>query len=172
MELASFVLGLIGTVLATASVVWQFAQHRLTGPRIRVDLRWGGLTSQGSLTGPMKTSLETFRVAGVVQPMFAVVVRNVGRTPINVQGYGVAVPSGASVSQPGNRFDPTLPHRLEGGSQATFHVELRLVEGLVGITAAAGERLALRAVVDLGNGTSTRGAWEQVPSTLPPVEER
>lgn len=167
MELASFVLGLIGTVLATASVVWQFAQHQLTGPRVRVDLRWGGLTSLGSLTGPLSSSLETFQAAGVTRPMFAVVVRNVGRTPIDIQGYGVAVPNGARVSQPGNQFDPRLPHRLEGGSQATFHVQLELVQGLVAITAAAKERAALRAVVDLGSGATRRGAWEKVPRSLP-----
>lgn len=167
MESASFVLGLIGTVLATASVAWQLAQHRLTGPRVRVDLRWGGLTPLGTLTGPLTSSLETFEAAGVTRPMFAVVVRNIGRTPIDIQGYGVAAPTGARVSQPGNQFDPHLPHRLEGGSQATFHVQLGLVQGLVAITAASKQRVALRAVVDLGSGATARGPWEEVPPSLP-----
>jgi hypothetical protein len=49
---ASLVVGICGVVLARLSLGWQAANYVLTGGRVRVRLRIGGLGNSGMVTAP------------------------------------------------------------------------------------------------------------------------
>jgi hypothetical protein len=137
MDVATLVIAVFGAVLGTASLVWQFASHVLTGGRISVELRVGVMRDSGSdlITG-MPTDLaggaELWRrVAeqGYTRPVITVRVRATGRMPVTVERwYLVCSPARtASLFKPRRRrryitelttivsIGPELPHRLDAG---------------------------------------------------------
>lgn len=90
LDVTTLVIAVFGAVTAMASLVWQLANHHLTGARVKVHLRAGWLGMGGAVTMPWDQFREAARPEGVTGPtMVAVEVRNVGRLPCSVMGWGV-----------------------------------------------------------------------------------
>ena len=162
MDVVTLVIAVVGLVLSVASLCWQVAQHRLSGPRVRAELLWGGIAHDRAVTGPIKGTLEVFRHAGVDTPVIAVKGRNHGRLPIDVTGFTVEMDGGGGYSLPGWRFNPSLPHRLESGSEVTFYLPLEDVERAVTVFGRV-YRGRLRGRLDLAAGDPAASAWVAFP---------
>lgn len=170
MTLAIAVLGLVLSVVNTA---WQVRQHVLSGARVDVALRWGGMGQGRVASGPVQGSLEsTMRNAGVDTPVFVVRGANGGRSPVDVTDFSVQLEGGGAMSLAGADYNPSLPHRLEPGSSVSFMLPLDLVEGL--ITAfSEGAQGRICGTLDLAVGGQKTSDWVtySVADHGPPAQE-
>lgn len=93
----TFVLALLGVVLSSAGLVWNFVNFLLTGPRISVALTLGVANDAGdqmrSWSIPADRADLTDEIADVdaTREVVVISVRNSGRAPVNVDRAGVAV---------------------------------------------------------------------------------
>lgn len=165
MDVATLTIAVLGLVLAAVSLSWQVVQHLLSGPRVAVELLWGGTGPDRVATGPIRGSLDAFRHAGVSDPIFAVKGRNRGRLPVDVTGFTVELEGAGGYSVAGWRLNPELPHRLNSGSEVAFYVPLNDVQRAVDML---GERYRgrLRGRLDLASGSAEFSEWVPFPRTV------
>ena len=98
-------------MLSVVAVVWQVLSWRLTGAVVKVDTRRGFLVTGTGAAGA---------------DIISVVVRNVGRSPVEVGRCGLKMPDGSTMIVP-NALDwqgPKYPHTLDGGHSATWYFDL------------------------------------------------
>lgn len=158
------VVAVLGLVLSTASLVWQAATYRLNGPRVRVELLVGAVSSYGG-AGGMATApvgptwqrdLAALRQQGMAEPMVAVRARNIGRAPTTVTDVGATFDTGAAYTLAGGTpGSAPLPHRLEAEDSAVWWLPLGEVAGIVRGTAEVDGLRTVRTVrmsVVLGSG--------------------
>lgn len=94
MTVAAFVLGIIGTVLAAASLTWQIVAFLLQGARPKLTPVVGVLSAGGLVSGPaardvtdsLRRAIEQFPSGPLV---IGVKVVNAGRAPFHVAGWAV-----------------------------------------------------------------------------------
>jgi hypothetical protein len=108
MEIASLILGIIGTVTGIGAMAWQVVTWRRSGPVVAVDVTQG---------------LPTYD-DDVGDPVTCVTATNTGRAPVTVTSWGLRLPDGQTmfVQQPFPGSD-TLPYRLEEGASGSWRVE-------------------------------------------------
>lgn len=100
----TLVIAVVGLGIAIASLVWQWVSWQFEGPKLKVRV------SQGLWIGD--SSGETYWIITAV---------NVGRSPIELTGWGMELPSKNVIQIIGSSVSPTLlPHSLAGGHQAPF----------------------------------------------------
>lgn len=162
MDVVTLVIAVLGLVLSVASLCWQVAQHRLSGPRVRAELLWGGMAHDRVVTGPLRGSLEAFSHAGVTTAIIAVKGRNHGRLPIDVTDFTVEIEGGGGYSLAGWRPNPPLPHRLEAGSEVAFYVPMGQIETAVRVSGSS-YRGRLRGRLDLASGDPAFSGWVSFP---------
>lgn len=164
MTVVTLVIAVLGLVLSVVSLGWQVAQHLLSGPRVRVELLWGGMGVDRVVTGPVRGSLDAFRHAGVSDPIFAVKGRNRGRLPIDVTGFTVEMEGAGGYSLAAWARNPSLPYRLDSGSEVSFYVPLTDVTTAIDVL---GKRFRgrLRARLDLASGGEASSDWMRFPPT-------
>jgi hypothetical protein len=168
MTVATLVIAVVGLVLSAVSVTWQVLQHRLSGPRVRVELLWGGIGGGRVVTGPIRGTLDSF--AGgfpnsqAVEPIAAVRGRNIGRLPVDVTAFAVEFDGGHSVGFPGWNLNPTSPHTLKPGSAVVFYLPLNLVDATI---RAGHDNLRshgqIRGSLDLATGGDATSPWVTYP---------
>lgn len=163
MEIATFVLAVVGTVLAAASLTWQAATYVLTGGRVSVELRTGALHASGSsmVTAATRDADQVWAAQlaeqGYTRPLVVVKVRNIGRMPVTIERWSLACSGppepprnrgllaaiAAASSRPrrltefqpvAGSFGPQLPHRLDAGSSETWGTDAREIRDLVAAT--------------------------------------
>lgn len=161
MHIVTLVIAVLGLVLALASLGWQVAQHVLSGPRVSVELLWGGMGADRVVAGPVQGNLDSFRYAGVTQPIFSVKGRNRGRLPVDVTGYTVEMEGAGGYGLAGWAPNPSLPHRLDSGSEVAFYVPLEDIQRAV--EALDRYRGRLRGRLDLASGTAAHSDWVPFP---------
>jgi hypothetical protein len=131
----ALVVGICGVVLASLSLGWQAATYVLTGGRITVGLRVGGLGNGGMATAPPETLsqdwLENLASQGFSRPIVAVTVANIGRQPVTVARWGLKSGLGMSLYPVADSIGPDLPHRLDIGESATWAVDMHAVEAFI-----------------------------------------
>ena len=150
----ALVVAIVGLVLAVASLVWNFAVFRLSGPRIKVYLQFGARGPGGIATrrGPRQPDWGQLSNQGLDEPLVGVEVVNVGRAAIDVQRCN------CRLSKEGYAyFDHRLPvnrpfpFRLEAHASESWWVPLGPVIGL-GVVVARGqgskERITARMEVE------------------------
>jgi hypothetical protein len=119
----SLVVGICGVVLASLSLGWQAATYVLTGGRVKVGLRVGGLGNGGMITAPSNSLSanwwEQLASQGYRRPTVAVTVANVGRQPVTVARWGLKSGLGVSLYPAADSIGPPLPYRLEVGASQT-----------------------------------------------------
>lgn len=181
MEIATFVLAVVGAVLAAASLAWQAATYVLAGGRVSVDLRIGALHAGGSgmvTTAPEDAGQaweERLAAQGYTQPLAVVRVRNVGRMPVTIERWSLTCSRPTAASRNGSMLGaiaasrpqqltelapvtasvgPRLPHRLEAGSSETWALDGREVHNLARATLEVWQvpLVLIRGKVELGDG--------------------
>jgi hypothetical protein len=134
----ALVVGICGVVLASLSLGWQAATYVLTGGRITVGLRVGGLGNGGIATAAPETLsqdwLENLASQGFPQPIVAVTVANIGRQPVTVARWGLKSGLGMSLYPAADSIGPDLPHRLDIGESATWAVDMHAVQAFIDAT--------------------------------------
>lgn len=100
-------LAIIGTVLGVLNLLWNIRTWVASGPRVKVTV-----SNDFPVAGPEIGDLHV-----------GINAANTGRSPITVTGVGIELPSNENMVITGlPRFSTTLPHRLEPGSSAAWHV--------------------------------------------------
>lgn len=139
MQIASFVLAIFAVMLSCASLSWQIISWRRTGPRVIV-------TASQSL--PMYDQ-------GPGEWMVAVTARNRGRSATTVTNWSLEFPDGGNlVMRRQMQWTPSLPHRLEAHSEATWFIETDAVK--VECAQRGVQYTDLRAVVNLASGDKVK----------------
>ncbi|GAA4726316.1 hypothetical protein GCM10023350_06310 [Nocardioides endophyticus] len=154
MTIFAVVLAILSLVVSAISLTWQVVQHNLSGARVKVELLLGAMRGSQLVSGPFHTvRLEDLADQGFDSFVVVVRGRNRGRMPVDVTGFDVAIDSGASFGFPGWNINPTLPHRLEPGSSATFCIPLENIDKLVRVSnQTLGSTRLVRGRLDLGTG--------------------
>lgn len=167
MSVAGFVLGLIATVLAVASLGWQLVSHRSQQPRPKLTPVVGRLTPDGLVTNDASSEVRESLIAIAAQledvPLIiGVKVVNAGRAPFNVAGWAIrSDPDGTSlvpVEKPIAGAD--VPHEIPPQGSAVFLTELqhahRFAAAAGRVDAAAGTAAPTpRIVLTVSSGTRT-----------------
>jgi hypothetical protein len=162
MDVATFVLAVVGTVLAVAGLVWQAATWVLEGGRAKVSLKVGSATKSGAmiLSSPERVGKGTTIPLGDEQydiPVVAIEVINSGRSPITVQQISLRhVASGTVVEKEWWPIGPKWPHQIEVGQRKTWAIHLVEATALRAASAVldkSGSRDVV-GVVELGDGRS------------------
>jgi len=178
MQIATFVLAVVGTALAAASLVWQAATYVLAGGRAQVDLQVGALNphGHGMMTAQPcdydKVWTEQLAEQGYTRPVVSVRVRNVGRLPVTVQRWSLdclqeVVQGGglfrslfehrgtvAGLVPIADSIGPSLPHRLEPGASETWSVDAQAVHAFAEVNRKTFKLTTAELVgkVELGTG--------------------
>jgi hypothetical protein len=125
-------------VLASLSLGWQATTYVLTGGRITVGLRVGGLGGGGMVTAPPENLsqdwLENLTSQGFSRPIVAVTVANIGRQPVTVARWGLKSGLGVSLYPVADSIGPDVPHRLNIGEAATWAMDMQAVEAFIHAT--------------------------------------
>jgi hypothetical protein len=139
----ALVVAVAGVVLALASLGWQAVAWWYNGARIRVSLTSEVRSPTGTYPHGMHLVLR---------------VRNVGRSPAQVTGYGFLIADWIVREQ---RPAPTLPHTLDGSHEVTWY---QRCAGLPFDDRPTATTTSFRAFVDLGNGRQRRSEAVSVPN--------
>jgi len=119
-DVITLVVAIAGLALGLASVVWQAAQWRPTGPRTQVEMLFGAMGPCGLLMAPEPKMLTQFFKRGFTSVVFVALVRNKGRTPIAIEKVCASLDDGVTFFETDTpRGTDPLPHKLEGLSSST-----------------------------------------------------
>lgn len=139
MDVASFALAIFAVMLSCVSLTWQIVSWRRSGPQVVVD------------------ASQSFPVYdhGLGDQMVAVTARNKGRAATTVMGWSLEFPNGDNlIMQRQLSWTPSLPHRLDAHSEATWFIETDEVKREC---AQRGVHYTdLRAVVRLASGVKVK----------------
>lgn len=128
---ATLAVAIVGVVLSTASLVWQFADYLLSGPRIRVQLLHGvadddlSSVKSWSLDSVPSNDIVDARLADPTRELAVVVIRNIGRSSVYIVSVGLAAGSTGPL-----RYDTTTAGfdtdrvRLEPGDRYVSQADL------------------------------------------------
>jgi hypothetical protein len=163
---ASFVIAVVGLVLAVADLVWQFASYSLSGGRVKVEFLGGAMHAggRGVLTMPAgKLNAEKMQQAakdGFVLPIMGVRVRNVGRMAVTVAKWEIVATSGLAFNPVGSSIGKPLPHQLDAGQSEMWVVDATMIQDLVNASREVLKvsRVTLTGRVELAAGRSVTGA--------------
>jgi hypothetical protein len=139
MDVASFALAIFAVLLSCVSLTWQIVSWRRSGPRVAVD---------ASQSLPMYDH-------GAGNWMVAITARNTGRAATTVTGWSLEFPTGDKLVMTNQLpWTPSLPHRLEAHSDATWFIDTDEVKQEC---AQRGVHYTdLRAVVSLASGEKVK----------------
>jgi hypothetical protein len=129
---AAFVLGVIGTVFAAASLTWQVVSFLLQSARPKLTPVVGLLTPGGLVTNDASRDVRESLVHAATQlppgPLIiGVKVVNAGRAPFHVAGWAIrADPGGTSLVPVDVPVGGTeVPHDIPPGASAMFITEMQ-----------------------------------------------
>jgi hypothetical protein len=135
-EVATLIIAVLGLVLSVASLTWQAATFVLSGSRVRADLKYGAANAAGALTGPPgSTPLVSLIAQGFTDEVLGVEVRNLGRLAATVDRVQVAIAGGIKLQTLLDVKGPSLPHRLEPQSSASWFVPAAPARRAVAVSA-------------------------------------
>ncbi len=145
MSVAGFVLGLVATVLAVASLCWQLVTYRLQRARPKLTPVIGRLTPAGLVTNDASSDVRESLVAAAerledIPLIIGVKVVNAGRAPFRVAGWAIrSDPDGTSlvpVEKPIAGAD--VPREIPPQGSAVFLTELQHAHRFVAVADNAG----------------------------------
>lgn len=128
---ATLALAVTGVVLSLGAHAWQWYSFVfISGSRLRVEVR-RGLRGMGAVVTHPETAtdwtIESAREQEYTDPVYAIVVNNMGRGGTSGNSVELAFSDGGSVAFA--RQEPALPFRLEGEHQQTWYVDRALQAG-------------------------------------------
>lgn len=124
-ESITLLIAVSGLALSVASLTWQVATHKLTGPRMRVEVKHG-LRGPAAVISwePHDPPSDVARHVsdGFNKPVVVVTVRNVGRMAASVDSVNFSV--GKVALQPDGAIEgPAMPHRIDAHDAAAWYVD-------------------------------------------------
>lgn len=148
-----------GAVTGTAALVWGIWQFVLAGPRIEAEINQGRLEGNG-LSYIHGGNVWDEHQAQYPHPIVVIEARNKGRSPVDVTDVSVDLGKVSVGQKPYSLGDsPTLPHRLEPGSNALWLVDLEPVARATAVNVKVMKSDAsARARIDLGTGKRVTSA--------------
>ncbi|SRR6266851_5042921 len=132
-------IAILGLTLSAASLTWQTASFRLSGPRVKLRLLRGFLMSDEIVSAPVDApdpAQMMTRQGREGTPLLGVSVKNVGRMPTTIESASAKTNTGVEFSQPRWHINPEQNYRLEPHSSATWWVPMEAVARVVAATAA------------------------------------
>lgn len=159
-EILTLTISALALLVAALSAGWQFASYALEGRRIKLTLVHGAMGRAGFVVGPVgrggqPRDLRSVRADGFVgTEVLGVTATNVGRAPVTITQYSVALRRGGFSFRPvGDRIGPELPYRLQPGESETWYAEMQSARALVFASAAVKQvSRSVRMTVTLGTG--------------------
>lgn len=143
LQIVTLILGIIGSGTGLIALCWNITQFMLGGHRIKVYATYGCEIDGDQLRATPPKIVAT--------PNITVRIANIGRAPVTVRDLDICpVGSGKSSVSWTQWKGPSLPHRLEQGSEA--HWLLRDVPTLEGMLRAGNHNLACRMGAVLATG--------------------
>lgn len=163
LDIVTLVVAIFGALMGLAALVWQIAQHSLTGARVRVELKSAMLGPGGAVVAPQDQAwrqADQIRPNGYSTPAYAVTVINRGRFPATVESVSFVVGGGLGYRPVADLIGPELPHRIEGGSAGTWYVNARAVWATEDASATVlnTPRSGVKAEIGLADGKSRESA--------------
>jgi hypothetical protein len=169
-DLATFVIAVVGLVIATSSLGWQVAAWLLSAGRVRVQLRHGIIGRRGTGLYNVPRSGEPVDVDSIWRHGFtgpevlAVKVVNWGRGPVTVTRYRLGIPGSSEslvIHRESDNIGPKLPARLEQHESETWAVDMELVRVFVnpsGVVPTRKRRVQMTVELATGARRTTRRA--------------
>jgi hypothetical protein len=164
-QVATFVIAVLGLVVSVVNATWSVAQWKLNGARPAVELIVGAVAADGSglVSMPVRAvggpNFAQLARQGFTQPVVGVTVTNSGRLPVRVQRWALQCGRpGMSYVPLGESIGPSLPYVLEAGAQETWVVDLQVATRLSSLTAATTAKAPepVTATVELAAGESLK----------------
>jgi hypothetical protein len=128
MEVATFVIAVLGLLLSVVGLAWQAATYIMSGGRVKVDLKVAASNGRSMVTAePQHLTpawMKSLAEQGYGQPLVAVHVSNVGRMPVTVQRWSIKYTRGVAVTPVDDSIGKDLPYRLKAGESQTWAVAL------------------------------------------------
>jgi hypothetical protein len=175
-SVAAFVLGIIGTLLAAASLTWNIVSYLATGVRPRLTPVVGVLSRTGLLAAPATRDVSNALVSAAKQSrgrfVVGVEVTNAGRAPMHVSYWALQADPSTVSAVPGEdqQLGARPPCDIVPGATETFVTELRSARVLaaggkaaeqpqqVVVTVSSGGRMykskpIVAALLELGNSS-------------------
>ncbi|WP_204801985.1 hypothetical protein [Mycobacterium riyadhense] len=141
MTVAAFVLGVVATVLAAASLTWQLAAFRLRGAQPKLTPVVGLLTPHGLVTNDAGSNQSDAlaRAADQLQPgrfVLGVKVVNTGRAPFHVDEWAIRAEKDGTSLGPGEAPDggARVPHDIPPGASAIFITDMQHAQRFADVT--------------------------------------
>jgi hypothetical protein len=135
---ATLVIAVLGVVLSVASLTWQAATFILSGSRVRADLKHGARNAAGVVHGSprsMQQQLPSLAAQGFTEEVIGIEVHNVGRLAATVDRVSAALAGGMKYNFLSDVVGPSLPHRLEPQSSASWFAPAAPVRQAVAVSA-------------------------------------
>jgi hypothetical protein len=136
-DIAALIIAGIAAAMAVAALVWNIAEYRLTGPRIKAHLLfgaagWGGLVSK---RGSPPSNAQAISSQGFTETLVGIELVNQGRVSTQVHHFGYRLSNGFSIMDVGHAVNKPLPFILEPHQSEMFWVSAGEVATLVSVTA-------------------------------------
>ena len=135
----------VGSFTGIALLVSRVWQYRLSGPRLRVEIKCARIGWRSMLTGAGTWNCADARtLAAHPTPAISVHVVNRGRMAATVASWGVDIGARMVYCQPGLPHNPRLPVQIEPGGSVVFVAELaEVVAGNRAATKTLGGNLGM-----------------------------
>ncbi|WP_129666931.1 hypothetical protein [Phytoactinopolyspora endophytica] len=180
MDAAQWALRIAGLSLLVSvlSLTWQIITWVRQSARIKVELRWGGVSEdwQYTVTGDPKNVVKALAQVDPTEypiPVAALVIRNVGRSAMSIQDAGIQFPEGFTYRHRDINQYADVSKPLPPGD--VLHVPVPIAH-LFQVWADHGGNLhttRIRGIAFLGNGkTSVSERFTLSRSDQPFIEER
>jgi hypothetical protein len=130
LDLITLGIAVFGALTGLAALLWQIAQHALTGPRIQVALKSAMLGPGGAVVAREDrawSQAEALAPNGYSTPAYAVSVINRGRFPASVDSIVLTVGGGMGFRPIGELLGSQLPCSIDGGGAETWYVNAQSV---------------------------------------------
>jgi hypothetical protein len=170
LEIVTLVVAIVGVSLALASLAWQAATFVLSGSRVRLTLRRGGLRRTvggvARMSEPLQPTASDYDVMhsqGFTEEVVLVEIRNKGRLAVSVEDVSATTEDGWGFQRAADPENQSLPHRLEPGAKETWHIELSVFQHLVN-TDGKQRKVWMRVELGTGKVLRTKQATLVVPS--------
>jgi hypothetical protein len=170
LEIVTLVVAIVGVSLALASLAWQAATFVLSGSRVRLTLRRGGLRRTvggvARMSEPLQPTASDYDVMhsqGFTEEVVLVEIRNKGRLAVSVEDVSATTEDGWGFQRAADPENQSLPHRLEPGAKETWHIELSVFQHLVN-TDGKQRQVWMRVELGTGKVLRTKQATLVVPS--------
>lgn len=141
MAAATLIIAVLGLVLSVASLTWQAATFVLSGSRVRAELKHGARNASGVISGPPRSQqLKALAEQGFPEEVIGIKVHNVGRLAASIDSVEAALAGGVKISMLVDIVGPSLPHRLDAQSSASWFLPAAPIRRAVFASAQALKR--------------------------------